>query len=84
MPALDNWGWWALAADGVYFLQDQGGVVSLKHFDPIRRTTRLLSRLPAQVVAATPALTVTSDGKHVVYVQIDPGSSDIMLIEKFH
>ena len=82
-PALQNWGWWTLVPNGIYFVEQQDENALLKYFDPSRGTTRLLSRLPGQVIIASPALTASSDGKHVVYVQIDPGSSDIMLVENF-
>jgi Tol biopolymer transport system component/DNA-binding winged helix-turn-helix (wHTH) protein len=83
LPSLQSWGWWTLAPNGIYFLEEQGGIISLKHFDPSRRATVLVTQLPALVIDASPAMTARFDGRSIVYVQIDSGNSDIMLVENF-
>jgi Tol biopolymer transport system component/DNA-binding winged helix-turn-helix (wHTH) protein len=83
LPSLQSWGWWTLAQNGIYFLEELGGTISLKHHDPAGGATVMITQLPTRVIDASPAITARLDGRSIVYVQIDSGSSDVMLVENF-
>jgi hypothetical protein len=42
-----------------------------------------LAEFPAQVEEVAPAITVSADGRHIVYTQSNPESADIILVENF-
>jgi hypothetical protein len=83
LPSLQNWGWWTIVANGIYFLEEKSGTFSLRYYDLARGAAVLVAELPARVIDAAPAITASFDLRSIVYVQIDPGSSDVMLVENF-
>jgi Tol biopolymer transport system component/DNA-binding winged helix-turn-helix (wHTH) protein len=83
LPSLQNWGWWTIVPNGIYFLEEKSGTFSLRYYDLARGAAVLVAELPARVIDAAPAITASFDLRSIVYVQIDPGSSDVMLVENF-
>ena len=83
LPLLQEWGWWALARDRIYYFEEQGPATLLKEFDPSHRTTRLVNEIRGPVFGAAPSIAVRFDGRHIVYSKIDSDNSDIMLVENF-
>jgi Tol biopolymer transport system component/DNA-binding winged helix-turn-helix (wHTH) protein len=86
LESLQEWGWWALGPDIVYFFELPGSVhpqVRLRVFDTAQRRIRDIATLPYPVLVATPAIAASRDGKHLVYTQIDSMESDLMLADNF-
>jgi hypothetical protein len=87
MDELQYWGLWALAPRGVYFLETRvygQGKVLLKYFDLQSKRTTYLSTLNKPVNPWDPAITLSPDGRHLVYEQLDSGGSNIAIVEDFH
>lgn len=86
LEAVEKWGWWALGADIVYFLNSAPSIrpqVRLRAFDIGTRSIRDMGMLRYPAVAATVALAASRDGRHLAYTQIDSVEADIMLMERF-
>jgi Tol biopolymer transport system component len=87
LESLQEWGWWALTSRVIYFMELSRSMdprVQLKALDLTYGRIREIARLPYPVVRETPAIAVSQDGQHVVYVQLGSTDSDIMLVENFH
>jgi hypothetical protein len=57
--------------------------VRLKALDIADRSIRDLGQLPYPVIRETRAITVSPDGRRLVYIQIASMEADIMLLENF-
>jgi hypothetical protein len=83
LQSLQEWGWWALGADAIYFLELPRSLpprVHLKVFDPSHPKIHELGVLPYPVAMATPAITASPDGRRLIYNQIDSMEADVMLV----
>ncbi|MGA7411838.1 MAG: hypothetical protein WBW33_15270 [Bryobacteraceae bacterium] len=87
LESLQDWGWWALAPQGVYFLEQQEipfhSKARLRFLD---LATKRISELATAGRANTGegVIAVSRDGLHLLYTQLDRSGSDIMLVENFH
>lgn len=86
LESLQEWGWWALGPGFVYFFETPRSLnprVHLKVLDIPKGEIRELCTLRSPVLTSTPAMTVSADGRHLAYAQIDAMQSDVMLVENF-
>jgi Tol biopolymer transport system component len=79
---------WGLAAKGIYFFsmpREELGPYSLEYFDFATRQTQRLAALqgPARLYTVN-VMTISPDGRSIVYSQRDQLDFDVMLIENFH
>jgi hypothetical protein len=76
---------WALTGEGICFFDmgNRAGPV-LKFFSFSNRVT-LFRQLPKEtkVDGSSTALSVSPDGRRILYTQIDQSGSDLMLVENF-
>jgi Tol biopolymer transport system component/DNA-binding winged helix-turn-helix (wHTH) protein len=88
LESLQHWGWWALAPQGVYFFEQPQfppqARESLKFFDLASKRTTQLATLEKPLNQQTAVVTLSPDGRSLVYTRTDRFGSDIMLIENFH
>jgi Tol biopolymer transport system component/DNA-binding winged helix-turn-helix (wHTH) protein len=87
LDSLQDWGWWATAPQGIFFL-NMGGSESdsrlrLMFFDPVARRTQEVAKMHKPVTQGNAVLTASPDGRYLAYTQIDQDGSDVMLIENF-
>ena len=75
-----DWFNWALARNGIYFLdhRDNGAVLEFFDFATGKTTTVLTSNRPQSV-----GLAVTADGRSILYVESELEESSIMLVKNF-
>jgi hypothetical protein len=81
LPSV-RWRAFALVHDGVYFIPDPGS--------DGKYAIQLLSFASGEVKTVAPissppfhGLTVSPDGRNLLYTQVDEDSSDLMLVENF-
>lgn len=75
------WGYWAVAEDGIYFLDSAGKPgIAFFHFKT-GRTTRLFD-LENRPATQAPGLAVSASGT-VLYTQLDAVSRDLLVVENF-
>ena len=81
-----NWSTWAVRPEGIYFVGDgkDSGLV-LRVYDFTTRKVSQVARLGkgAQILVAGAGLSISPDGRWVLYSRIDHSSSNIMLVENF-
>jgi Tol biopolymer transport system component len=74
---------WGATQEGLYFIDAQEVGPALKFFDFRRRQLRLLGRLQYPRTPWQPAISVSPDGRYLLYAQTDSLASDVMLVENF-
>jgi Tol biopolymer transport system component len=76
--------YWQLAKGGIYFVDPSGEPPALKYLDLIAGHAPLLAKLPAGLVVGPRGLTISPDGRWILFTREDLTFSDIMLVEDFH
>jgi hypothetical protein len=78
------WRYWAVADDGIYFVAFVASArPQIKFFSFAARRVTQLGVLERDPLHGPPGLTVSPDGRSVLYAQADQSISDIMLVENF-
>ena len=72
---------WDIVPGGVYFFP-MDDILTLNYFDFSTRRVRRIFKISGG--GAWPGLSVSPDGRHVLYPELDDYRSDIMLTENFH
>lgn len=83
LPRLQYFGWWALAPQGIFFFEQNGRSTSLMFSGLAGEAGRRLAEFPTRVDETSPAITVSPEGRYVLYSQINTENADIMLFENF-
>ena len=76
------WGQWTLADNGIYFINYHSNDLAVEFFDFATKKTTSIVNLE-NVNEFISGLTISSDGRQVLYTQQDPVNSDIMLVDNF-
>ena len=78
-------GYWAVAADGIYFINSESKPHATIEFFAFA-TSRLTSiaTIEKEPINWASNLAVSPDGRWILYTQVDQSDSDIMLMENFH
>jgi hypothetical protein len=83
-PGAGVWGMWCLAKDGLYLFNPNARTdFNVEFFSFTTQRLTQVARL-AGVNEFFSGLTVSPDGRWLLYTQRDPLSADIMLVENFH
>ena len=78
------WRYWAVLADGIYFVSPAAAArPALKFYSFATRRVTQLGALERDPLQGPPGLTVSPDGRSILYAQTDQSISDIMLVENF-
>ncbi len=75
------WGYWDIAKDGIYFYDAKTKAIEFFSF-----ATRELAKVAVPEIKPPridPGLSVSPDGRWILYAQVDQVDSDIMLVENF-
>jgi Tol biopolymer transport system component len=76
---------WTVAQDGIYFstLFDEKRHADLSVYEFATGKTRKIRTMERPANAPANAITVSPDGRTILYVQLDEEASDLMLVENF-
>jgi hypothetical protein len=74
---------WAVTDAGVLFPQRAEGTARIARLDPATGATEPLPVERGNLMPHEPGLTATTDGRHIVFAQVDRVESDLMLVEPF-
>ncbi|HKE26355.1 MAG TPA: hypothetical protein VKB88_28570 [Bryobacteraceae bacterium] len=78
------WGYWAIATQGIYFLDPLPAAgCALKFFSLVSNEVSTIRMLSKQPPYADSGLAISHDASSILYPQIDHEGSDIMLVENF-
>ena len=87
-PPKNYWGYYAVGPDGLYFVGDTGtpskSRPGFKFFDFRTRKITVMGDMEKSPYEGAPGLSVSPDGKYLLYVQLDEGRSSLMMAENFH
>lgn len=75
---------WTPFGSGIYFMGVEGGKVAIEFFDLRTRKSRVLYMLEKNVPQWVGGMPVSSDGKWLLFPQLDERSGDLMLIENWN
>jgi hypothetical protein len=77
--------YWTVTRDGVYFLDlSNAAHPAIKLLDPATGLIKSLGTLEKPVDWGYSGLSVSTDGKWIIYAQMDDLISQIMLVKNFH
>jgi Tol biopolymer transport system component len=84
--APGDWSNWILTEKGIFFLQRHGprlpATLTFYEFDTAARHP--VAALPRAPAAHQPGLSLSPDGRWLLYTHLDQAQSDLMLVEDFH
>lgn len=80
MPAIDDHSCWTVVRGGIYFVP-AADAKSLQYFDFTARRVRKVFATDKPFVNG---LSVSPDGRFILYTQLDAVGSDLMLVDHFH
>jgi Tol biopolymer transport system component/DNA-binding winged helix-turn-helix (wHTH) protein len=80
MPIMHNAGMWTVVPGGIYFVP-QAEPRSLHYYDFITRSTRRIFAIEKNFDGG---LSISPDGRYVLFSQIDEENSNIMLVDHFN
>jgi eukaryotic-like serine/threonine-protein kinase len=78
-------GFWALANDGIYFINPKGSArPAIEFFNFTTHKTAQIAPVEKELQLIYPSMAISADGRSLLFVQIDSLESDIMLVQNFH
>jgi len=78
------WGAWAVADKGIYFINPEAEPrAAIEFFSFATGQTTRIALLEKEPAKFTPNLTLSPDGRSILYTQLDQSGNDIMLVENF-
>jgi Tol biopolymer transport system component/DNA-binding winged helix-turn-helix (wHTH) protein len=86
-PPGNYWGYFVVGRDGLYFLGDTGTPgkrhAGFKFFDFATHKITLMGDMEKSPYEGAPGLSVSPDGKYLLYVQLDEARNNLMMAENF-
>jgi Tol biopolymer transport system component len=76
-----HWGYWDLAADGIYFYD--AGTKAIEMFAFATHKVTQIAKPEKDPVAFNPGFAVSPDGRWILFSQVDQVDQHIMLVENF-
>jgi Tol biopolymer transport system component len=77
-------GFWALANDGIYFINPNGSTrPAIEFFNFETHKTSQILTMEKDLQLVYPSMAISADGRSLLFVQIDSLESDIMLVQNF-
>jgi Tol biopolymer transport system component len=75
---------WTPFGSGIYFVSCDTGKASIDFFDLNTKQTRTIYVSDRGVPVWMGSISVSSDGRWLLFPQLDQQSSDLMLVENWH
>ncbi len=86
-PPRRYWGYFAVGPDGLYFIGDTGTAgrhkPGFKFYDYATRKITNICNMEKGPYEGAPGLSVSPDGRFILYVQLDEARNNLMLAENF-
>ena len=87
MPPENYWGYFSVGRDRLYFVGDTGTPPKhrpgFKFFDFATRKITSMGDKEKYPFEGAPGLSVSPDGKHLLYLQLDESRNSLMMAENF-
>jgi Tol biopolymer transport system component len=75
--------YWTVVDNGIYFATRETSRPTIQFFDFATNQLTEVAKLEKPLLAGNPGLTISPDGRWLLYSQIDQNNNDIILIENF-
>jgi Tol biopolymer transport system component/DNA-binding winged helix-turn-helix (wHTH) protein len=86
-PFRGYWGYFAVGSDGLYFIGDTGSAskhqAGFKFYDYATGKITKICDMEKTPYEGAPGLSVSPDGRYILYVQVDEERNNLMLAENF-
>jgi Tol biopolymer transport system component/DNA-binding winged helix-turn-helix (wHTH) protein len=83
-PAPGFWGYWALGANGIYYLDEPAPRARIRFRNFRTRRDSVVKLMSNAARIGSSGMSLSSDGTAMVFGQLDQFTSDLMLVEDFH
>jgi Tol biopolymer transport system component len=84
LPKAGLWGYWAVVETGIFFVNTKSTArPAIQFLSFAQRTVVPVAMLEGKPVPYEPGISVSPDGRWLLYTQDDERTSDIMLVENF-
>jgi Tol biopolymer transport system component/DNA-binding winged helix-turn-helix (wHTH) protein len=87
-PFGDFWGYFAVGRDGLYYIGDTGTNgkhrPGFKFYGFATKKITTICDMEKGPYAGAPGLSVSPDGRYLIYVQLDEARENLMMAENFH
>jgi Tol biopolymer transport system component len=84
MPLLKDAALWTVVVPGGIYVVPADSPHSIRYFDLSTRRVRRVMEVDRDFNSANGGLSVSPDGRWILYSQVDDVNSDIMLVDYFH
>jgi Tol biopolymer transport system component/DNA-binding winged helix-turn-helix (wHTH) protein len=82
-PAPGFWGYWALGANGIYYVDETAPRARIRFRNFRTRRDSLVKLMSNAAWIGSSGMSLSSDGTAMVFGQLDQFTSDLMLVEDF-
>ena len=83
-PPPGFWGYWAISASGIYYVDEPAPRARIRFRDFRTHRDSLVKVMSNPARIGSPGMSLSSNGSAMVFVQLDRFTSDLMLVEGFH
>lgn len=83
-PPPGFWGYWAISADGIYYLDEPAPRARIRFRNFRTGSDSVVKVMSNAARIGSLGMSLSSDEKAIVFVQLDQFTSDLMLVEDFH
>ena len=83
-PPPGFWGYWAISASGIYYVDEPAPRARIRFRDFRTHRDSLVKVMSNPARIGSPGMSLSPNGSAMVFVQLDQFNSDLMLVEDFH
>ena len=83
-PPSGFWGYWAVSAGGIYYLDEPAPRARIRFRNFRTRRDSVVKVMSNAAWIGSPEMSLSPDGSALLFVQLDQFTSDLMLVEDFH
>ena len=83
-PPSGFWGYWAVSADGIYYVDEPSPRARIRFLNFRTRRNSVVKVMSNAAWIGTLGMSLSSNGSSMLFSQLDQFTSDLMLVEDFH
>jgi len=83
-PPPGFWGYWAVSANGIYYVDEPGPRARIRFRNFRTRRDSVVKVMSNVALIGSLGMSLGQNGSAMVFVQLDQFTSDLMLVEDFH
>jgi hypothetical protein len=83
-PPSGFWGYWAVGANGIYYVDEPAPKARIRFRDFRTRRDSGVTVMSHAAWIGSSGMSLSPDGRAIMFAQLDEFTSDLMLAEDFH